>query len=202
MTVKRYDAAYFERFYLDPKTRVLSPAERRRRVAATLAICERFLDRPLRSVLDVGCGLGLWGWELKRLRPRLRYLGIEPSAPATGRAVRSGLDVRQGEIADLDRLVGARTFDLVICADVLHYLEDAQVRAAVADLAARTHGLAQLEVLTNAEGVEGDLDDMKLRAPDWYRRLFRRHGLQACGLHLYLAPPLHDVPAALEGLGR
>jgi SAM-dependent methyltransferase len=198
MTAKRYDAAYFERFYLDPKTRVLSPAERRRRVKATLAICERFLDRPLRSVLDVGCGLGLWGRELVRHRPRLRYVGIEPSAAATRRAVRSGLDVRQGELAELDRLVGKRTFDLVICADVLHYLEEVQVRAAVASLAARTHGLAQLEVLTNAEGVEGDLDDMKLRAPDWYRRLFRRNGLEACGLHLYLAPPLHDVAAALE----
>ena len=200
MTGKRYDERYFERFYLDPKTRVLSPAERRRRVAATLAVCERFVDRQLRSVLDVGCGLGLWGRELMRLRPRLRYLGVEPSAAATRRAVRSGLDVRQGEIAELDRLVGARTFDLVICADVLHYLEDAQVRVAVAGLAARTHGLVQLEVLTSAEGVEGDLDDMKRRAPEWYRRLFRRHGLEACGLHLYLARPLHDVPAALEGV--
>ena len=201
MTTKLYDQRYFERFYLDPKTRVLSPAERRRRVAATLAICERFLDRPLRSVLDVGCGLGLWGRELRRLRPNLRYLGIEPSAAATQRAVRSGLDVRQGEVADLDRLVGRRTFDLVICADVLHYLEDARVRVAVADLASRTHGLAQLEVLTNAEGVEGDLEGMKLRAPSWYRRLFRRNGLVGCGLHLHLAPPLHDVAAALECVG-
>ncbi len=200
MTGKRYDERYFERFYLDPKTRVLRPSERRRRVAATLAICERFLDRPLRSVLDVGCGLGLWGRELLRLRPHLRYLGIEPSSAATRRALRSGLDVRQGAIADLDTLVGRRTFDLVICADVLHYLEEPVVRTAVATLSERTHGLAQLEVLTSSEGVEGDLEGMRLRAPSWYRRVFRENGLEACGLHLYLAPLLHDVPAALEGL--
>jgi SAM-dependent methyltransferase len=195
---KRYDAAYFERFYLDPKTRVLSPAERRRRVVATLATCERYLDRPLRSVLDVGCGIGMWGRELVRMRPSLRYRGLEPSEPAVARARRWGLDVRQGAVADLADVRG--TFDLVICADVLHYLADAEVEPAAAALAARTHGLAQLEVLTSAESVEGDLAGMFRRAPRWYLGRFRQHGFVPCGLHLYLAPPLHEAAAALERL--
>jgi SAM-dependent methyltransferase len=193
---KRYDDSYFERFYLDPKTRVLSPAERRRRVTATLATCERYLDRPLRSVLDVGCGIGMWGRELVRLRPRLRYLGLEPSQAAVSRARRWGLEVQLGDLASLDRVRG--TFDLVICADVLHYVPDDQVTPAVAALATKTHGLAQLEVLTSAESVEGDLADMQRRAPRWYLTRFRRQGLVPCGLHLYLTPALHEAAAALE----
>jgi SAM-dependent methyltransferase len=198
LTPKRYDGAYFRRFYLNPRTRVLSPLERRRRVAAVIGVAERFLDRRLASVLDVGCGLGLWGRELLRQRPRCRYLGIEPSEAAVKAAVKGGLNVRLGDLEGLDRIVGGRTFDLVLCVDVLHYLPDAAVELAVADLTARSGGLVGLEVLTSAEGVEGDRADMRRRSPDWYRELFARHGLRPCGLHLYLAAPLHDVAAALE----
>ena len=198
---KRYDGAYFRRFYLNPKTRVLSPLERRRRVAAVVGVAERFLDRRLASVLDVGCGLGLWGRELLRQRPRCRYLGVEPSEAAVKTAGKGGLDVRLGDLAGLDRLVGDRTFDLVLCVDVLHYLPDAAVELSVATLAARSGGLVGLEVLTSAEGVEGDVAAMRRRSPHWYRELFARHGLRPCGLHLYLTRELHDAAAALETLG-
>ena len=111
------------------------------------------------------------------------------------------MDVRLGDLTGLDRVVGDRTFDLVLCVDVLHYLHDAAVESAVMALAARSRGLVGLEVLTSAEGVEGDLAGMRRRSPDWYRELFARHGLRPCGLHLYLSPPLHDAAAALETLG-
>jgi SAM-dependent methyltransferase len=194
--VKRFDRHYYERFYRDPATRVLAPAERRRRVAAVVALAEHHLGRRLRSALDVGCGAGLWGRELVRLRPRLRYLGLDPSSAAVALAPR-GLEVRRGGIEALGALGGAR-FDLVVCADVLHYLDAGAVRAALPALVRRARGPIYLEVLTSAEKVEGDRGGLRRRSPLWYLRWFAAAGLVPAGLHLYLPPGLADLPAALE----
>ena len=193
---KRFDQHYYVRFYRDPATRVLAPAERRRRVAAVVALAEHHLGRRLRSALDVGCGAGLWGRELVRLRPGLRYLGFDPSPAAVALAPR-GLEVRRGGIEALDALGSAR-FDLVVCADVLHYLDAGAVRAALPALARRARGPLYLEVLTSAERVAGDRRGLRRRAPVWYLRLFATAGLVPAGLHLYLPPALADLPAALE----
>jgi SAM-dependent methyltransferase len=198
-TAKRYDRGYFERFYQDPATRVLEPGERRRRVAAVVALAELHLGRALRSALDVGCGAALWGRELVRLRPALRYLGVDPAAAAVELAPR-GLDVRRLGVEALDRLAPAR-FDLVICADVLHYLDAAAVRAALPALVRRARGPLYLELLTSAERVEGDRRALRRRAPAWYLRRFASAGLRAAGLHLYLPKQLAEKAAALE-LGR
>jgi SAM-dependent methyltransferase len=195
----KYDAAYFRRYYLDPRTRVLAPAERRRRVAAVVALAERFLERPLATVLDVGCGVGLWGREILRLRPRVEWTGVEPSAAARRAAV-VARPILAGSLADLDRLVARRRFDLVLCVDVLHYLPEATIARALPALASRTGGLACLEVLTSADEVEGDLAGFLRRTPAWYRRRFAAAGLAACGAHCYLGEGARDSAAALERL--
>lgn len=197
--VKRYDDAYYDRFYRDPGTRVLSPAVRRRRVAAVVALAERWLDRPLRSVLDVGCGPGLWGREIVRLRPRASYLGFDPSTAIRPR--RSGrLEIRRGGIDEVAALPERRRFELVLCIDVLHYLSTAEVDRALAALVPRAGGLLVLEVLTAEEGIAGDLADLRRRRAHWWRQRFARHGLVAVGLHGWLPRALADAPAALERL--
>lgn len=193
---KRYDHRYYERFYRDPETRVLTPGERRRRVAAVVALAEHHLGRPLRSALDVGCGQGLWGTELLRLRPRLRYLGMDPSPAAVELAPRR-LDVRPGGLESLAGLGRAR-FDLVICADVLHYLGAAAAREAFGALAARARGPLYLEVLTSAEAVEGDRRGLVRRSPSWYLRAAAAAGLEPAGLHIYLPAELAERASALE----
>lgn len=196
---KRYDAAYFDRFYRDPGTRVLSPAERRRRVAAVVAMTERWLERPLRDVLDVGCGPGLWGREVARLRPRARYLGLEPSAAVRPR--RTGrLEIRRGGFDEVAALPERRRFDLVLCVDVLHYLPAAEVDRALGALVPRARGLMVLEVLTADEGIAGDLTDLRRRRARWWRERFARRGLIGVGLHGWLPRALADAPAALERL--
>ena len=193
---KRYDRRYYERFYRDRTTRVLTPAERRLRVAAVVALAEHHLGRRLRSALDVGCGAGLWGRELVRLRPRLRYLGLDPSPAAVALAPRR-LAVRRAGLADLGSL-GRGRYDLVICADVLHYLDADAVRAALPALVARARGPLYLEVLTAAEAVEGDRGGLRRRPPAWYLALFARAGLRPAGLHLYLPEALAEPASALE----
>jgi SAM-dependent methyltransferase len=194
---KTYDRAYFERWYRRPASRLEAPAELRRRVAMAVAIAERYLGRAVRSALDVGCGEGRWRAELKRLRPRLRYVGVEPSDYAVERYGRSR-GLVHGAFADLPRLDLAGTFDLVICADVLHYLGEEELERGLPALVERTGGAAYLELLTSAEEVEGDRRALHLRPPAFYEERFRAAGLVGVGCHFWLAPALADAPAALE----
>jgi SAM-dependent methyltransferase len=194
---KVYDRSYFDRWYRRAGSRIETPAALRRRVAMVLAIAERFLERPVRSALDVGCGEGRWRGELLRLRPRLRYQGVEPSAYAVERFGRRR-NILQGGFAELERLDLGGPFDLVICADVLHYLEDDELAAGLPAVVRLTRGLAYLETLTAAEEVEGDHRALRLRPPSYYWKLFSSVGLAGVGCHAWLAPALADLPAALE----
>src|SRR3954468_24737297 len=77
---KSYDEAYFKKWYRDPRTRVHTPDSVRRKVRMVVGIAEYFLGRKLRSVLDIGAGEGAWRREIRRIRPEVRYLGIDPTA--------------------------------------------------------------------------------------------------------------------------
>ncbi len=194
---KVYDRAYFERWYREVPRRIEGPAALRRRVALAVAMAERFLERPVRSALDIGCGEGRWRAELLRLRPKLEYSGVEPSTYAVERFGRRRNIVR-GSFADLSRLDLGGPFDLVICADVLHYLDESELEAGLPVLVEQTRGLAFLEVLTSDEEIEGDRHALKLRPASLYQQLFSNAGLTAVGCHGWLAPALADAPAALE----
>ena len=70
-----YDQAYFDRWYRDPGSRMWARADVERKVRMAVAVAEYLLDRPLRSVLDVGCGEGPWQKILKRLREPYHMVG-------------------------------------------------------------------------------------------------------------------------------
>ena len=67
-----YDQAYFEKWYRNPRHRVKTVAELARQVAFVLHTAEWVLARPVRSVLDVGCGEGQWRAALRKHRPSIR----------------------------------------------------------------------------------------------------------------------------------
>src|SRR5436305_13947925 len=149
--VKRYDRAYFDKWYR--RVRVHSAGELQRKVAMAVSLCEFFLRRRIRNVLDVGCGEGAWFPHLRALRPRVSYLGFDTSDYALER-FGSARNIRKGSFADLDV---DRRFDLVICSDVLHYLNEREIRSGLPALVRATGGLAFLEVLTSEEDIVGDL---------------------------------------------
>ncbi len=194
---KAYDREYFDRWYRRDASRIEGPSALRRRVALAVAMAERFLERPIRSALDIGCGEGRWRAELLRLRPKLHYQGIEPSAYAVKR-FGARRNIQHGGFSDLEALRLGGPFDLVVCADVLHYLELDELAKGVPILAGLTAGLAYLELLTSDEEVEGDQRALKRRPPSLYRKLFSSAGLTGVGCHGWLAPGLADAPAALE----
>jgi SAM-dependent methyltransferase len=182
---KRYDRAYFDRWYRDPRRRVRGAAELRRDAALVVAVAEHVLGRPLRTVLDVGCGEGAWEPALRRLRPAVRYRGLDPSEYAVRRfGARRG--IRLGGLTTLDALRPARPADLVICADVLHYLDAPTLERGIPQLARRVGGVAYLPLFTSEDEIEGDRSGWHERPRRWYRRLFAGAGLVPCGLHCYL----------------
>lgn len=196
--MKRYDRAYFDRWYRDPRHRVSSGAAVARKVRMVLGVAEYLLGRPVRRVLDVGCGEGAWLLQLRRLRsPRLDYVGVDPSEYAV-RRFGAARNLRRGTLATLDEAAGPGPFDLVVCCDVLQYVGDDELRAGLGHLGQLLGGVAFLEAYTSADNVEGDLRGWHQRPPHEYRRLFRDAGFTACGLHCYAAPAVARNTTALE----
>jgi len=195
--VKSYDRSYFDRWYRDPRSRVKTAAEIERKVRMVLGVAEYLLDRPVRSVLDVGAGEGAWRAPLRRLRPRLRYVGVDPSEYAVRRfGARRGLLLGQVERLDELRLDGP--FDVVVCCDVLNYLAEDALERGVRGMASLLGGVAYLEMFADDDEMTGDTRGWHRRPRSFYRRLVRRHGLVPCGMHCYAGPALAPNVASLE----
>lgn len=194
---KRYDAGYYARWYhADPRDRALRRALVRRKAALALGAAEHLLERRLRNVLDVGCGEAPWRAALLALRPRLRYVGVDPSAWAAKRW--KGRGVRQGGLADLDRLRLGGPFDLVVCSDVVHYVGDGDLRRGLEAMAGLARGVLWIEAFTSEDEFEGDVEGFRPRSSRAYRAAFRRAGLLPLGLFLHASPALAPRVAALE----
>ncbi len=198
----RYDRRYFDKWYRDPAHRVSTPASTRRKAALALTVAEYFLERPVRTVLDVGCGEGQWQPVLARLRPGIHYTGIDPSAYAIRRFGRRR-NLLPGGFGDLARLRLAATYDLIICSDVLYYASREELKAGLPEIVARLGGVAFLEAYASREAMKGDFRDIDRRDISFYRRAFQRLGLVSCGPHCYAGPPLAGQVTAMErgGIG-
>jgi SAM-dependent methyltransferase len=152
-------------------------------------------------VLDVGSGEGQWHGLVRELRPRARYVGVDPSGYAVRRFGRRR-NLRQGTVEQLGRLGLRGPFDLVVCAGVLNYLPPAALDEALAALRPLVGGVAFLEIFTAADEVTGCLRGFDRQPPAFYRRLFARHGFTRCGPHAYATGELADGLAAFERLDR
>lgn len=194
---KRYDEAYFDRWYRDARTRVITPGSVARKARLALGAVEYLLERPVRSVLDVGAGEGTWRAALRAVRPRVRYVGVDPSEYAVAR-YGARRDIRLGSFDTLDELGLAAPFDLVVCVGVMNYLTTRELARGLEAIAAMCTGLAFLEVWTTDDDVIGDRRAWQHRPPSYYHRLIREAGLVACGLHCYAAPAVADRVAAME----
>jgi SAM-dependent methyltransferase len=193
---KQYDREYFDRWYRS-RERVATHAEVRRKVSMAVTIAEYFLRRQIRSVLDVGCGEAAWLPHLQAIRPRIQYLGVDPSEYVVHR-YGMARNIRLGSFGELEPLQIRGAFDLVICADVLHYVDKASIEEGVAELAQYVDGLAYIEVLTSEDDVSGDLTDFQRRPARWYREQFTKAGLLAVGPYCYLGESYRNAAAELE----
>jgi SAM-dependent methyltransferase len=194
---KAYDEAYFRKWYHDPARRVITPAAVARKVHLVVAIAESLLERPIRSVLDVGCGEGPWRGHLRRLRPRLRYVGVESSAYAVQRFGRTR-GIVQGTFGTLGALDLDGPFDLIVVCDVLHYVPEGELGPGLAAIASLLGGVTYLEAYTTEDAIEGDRGDWHHRSAETYLRQTRRARLRHVGMHCYVGDELVRQTAALE----
>ena len=194
---KAYDEEYYRRWYHDPDRRVIKPAAVARKVRLAIGIAEALLERPVRSVLDIGCGEAPWRAPLLRTRPKLRYVGVESSAYAVQRFGASR-GIVKGTFGTLSALGLEGPFDLVVVCDVLHYVPTDELTPGLAAIASLLGGVAYLEAYTTADEIEGDHADWQHRTTAAYLRHFARAGLHHVGMHCYVSGDLAADTAALE----
>ncbi len=194
---KRYDQAYFDRWYRDPHHRVNTPAGVRRKVRLVLSVAEVLLERPVRRVLDIGCGEAPWRSHLLDERPKVEYVGVDSSAYVVERFGRTR-GIRHGTFGTLGAIDLAGRFDLVVCCDVLQYVPAVELGPGLRAVEALLDGVAYLEAFTNADELEGDKRHWHQRTPAWYRHAFRDAGLTAVGMHCLVGERLRHATLALE----
>jgi SAM-dependent methyltransferase len=185
---QRFDAGFYRRFYVDPKTRVVTRAEMARR-ADLLAAFVRHGELPVRSILDVGCGLGLMRKQLLRHFPRARYTGLEVSDYLCRKH-----GWTQGSAATFQ---SDHPFDLVVCYDVLQYLDSREAAAALRNLGRLCQGVLHFGVLTQ-EDWELYCDkrrtdrSVSIRPALWYRRRLAPAFINAgSGMFVRRGAPVH-----------
>lgn len=166
----RFDKDYYDRFYGKGRTR------RERRVAAERLgdfVCAylRHIGQPVRTVLDLGCGLGLWRDAIAAHYPKARYCGVEVS--------RYLCDRYGWEHGSVVNFTSAKPADLVICQDTLQYLAKSEAGIAIRNLARLSRGALYVSALTRQdwkENCDRDKTDPAVykRSGDWYRTRLER----------------------------
>ncbi len=162
-----------------------------------LHAAEWVLGRPVRTVLDVGCGEGHWRPVLQAMRPSLRYDGVDPSEYAVQRfGSKRGLQL--GGIESLDVLRLRPAYDLVVCCGMLNYLSATQFRRGVVQVARRTSGVAYLEIFSKGDAFEGDTNWPTPKPASWYRDVLATAGLRSVGMQCYVPDARTTAIARLE----
>ena len=177
----QFDRDYYRRYYYDPRTAVATRAEMRAR-ARLIAAFAAHVGLPLRRILEAGCGTGLLRAELRKLVPRAHYTALDAS---------EYLCRRHGwHLGRIEEFRTPAPFDLLVCYDVLQYLDTPSAERALRNFARLTRGALYFSALTRGD-LEVNADrsrtdpDVYLRSARWYRTRLERHFREA-GLGLWL----------------
>lgn len=166
----QFDAEFYRRYYRDPATRVATAADQRRIADFACAFAAQLGFR-VRRVLDAGCGLGHMRASVERFFPRARYVGLEVS---------EYLARRHGWVCGrLEEYRPRAPFDLVLCHDVLQYLDDRAAARAINNLGRISRGALYLTALTagdwRSSADRGRSDGgVHLRPVEWYHHRLQR----------------------------
>ena len=139
-----FDKAYYEKFYLDEATQTVSTQEQQRQVNLIHAYIA-YLQIDIKSVLDLGCGLGQFLTSLQRVLPNANATGVEISDYLCQQH-----GWRKGSVVDFGA-TQAEQYDLVVCNDVLAYLTNIECARAIKNIAKLTRQCLYLSVLTEED---------------------------------------------------
>jgi trans-aconitate methyltransferase len=180
---QKFDKQYYDRYYRDPATRATSEPEQKRQ-AAFIAAYLRYLEVPVSRIVDFGCGLGHLLDAMQAEFPDAQTVGVEYSEYLC-----TEFKWNQGSVVDYDD----EPFDLVICSDVLGYLDKSDCKDAIKNLARLTTSALYLTVLTleDLDICDQQHTDMsqKLRSYEWYEDRIQRDFVSVGG-GMFLKRPL------------
>ena len=194
---KVYDQDYFEHWYRGKHAQ--DDKALARKVALAVAMAELHLARPVRSVLDIGCGEAPWRKHLLKLRPNLHYQGVDASEYVVQRYGKSR-NIALATFGQMQQLRIGPPVDLLICADVLHYVPSAELKRGLQGFPELCAGLAYIDVFCREDKIVGDFKGFIARNAKQYRTLFEQTGFTALGSHCYLSPQCNSPVSALEHL--
>jgi predicted TPR repeat methyltransferase len=193
----KFDEAYYQRFYFDKKTSVVDP-EHTNRLGAFVCSYLQYLRVPVRRVLDVGCGIGLWRDVIKRHYPHAQFQGVEFSEYLCGR-----FGWERGSVVDYR---ATAPYDLVICQGVLPYLSATDLQRALRNLGRLSQGALYVEAVTQEDWDEEVIDET-LTDPSQFKHpaaVYRRglnEGFTELGGGLWLSREAEVPLFALEHTG-
>jgi hypothetical protein len=167
----RFDVSYYDRFYLDPATRIYGPKQHGHLVTGVVSLIDWF-GGELRDVLDVGAGVGRWRDWFQKHRAAVKVVSTELDPEV---CKKFGHEQR-----NISTWRGRRKFDLVICQGVVPYLSDADAERAIDNLAAMSRGFLYFEAITKRdleEVCDTSKTDLRVhrRTGAWYRKRLGRH---------------------------
>lgn len=174
---EQFDQEYYDRYYLSPKTRVIS-AEEHSHLARFVFEFAKYNGIEINSVLDVGAGIGLWKRWIAKNSKNTTYTGTEVSKV---------MCLEHGHLnKDIARWRDRTQHDLVICQGVLQYLPDPDVAPAIANLAAMCGGLFYAEITTRLdlrERTDKERTDSKIfiRNGSYYKGILQKSFVQVGG---------------------
>jgi SAM-dependent methyltransferase len=168
---RAFDRAYYQRFYVNRHTRVISSSESALRGRFVASFLQQ-LEVPVAKILDMGCGLGGMKRPLLKIFPQASYRGVEISEYACKR-----YGWTQSSIQDFRT---RERFDLVVCMDVVQYLDDRAAASAITQLAQWCRGVLYFFVPTRedwSDNVDHTVTDTRVfvRSAQWYQQRLRRH---------------------------
>ena len=116
------------------------------------------------------------------------------STAANTRSRRFGArrNLHLARFGDFEHLRPCAPVDLLVCSDVLHYLDTRELDRGLPALAELCGGVAFLETFTREDGIDGDTHGFKRRPAKFYRQRFDALGLAAARL----------APVAVAGPAR
>jgi hypothetical protein len=188
-----FDQAYYKRYYYDASTAVTTRREMEVRARLIASLTEH-VGVPPRHILDAGAGVGMLRSSLKRLLPKAEYVCLETSEYLCQR-----YGWEHGRIEDYRSDV---PFDLLICYDVLQYLDAASASRALVNFGRLCCGVLYFSALTKVDwdwNCDPERTDaaVHLRSALWYRRRLHRN-FREIGAGFWLRRGAHAFTWELE----